>query len=858
MEISVPEISLVVLVGASGSGKSTFARKHFSATEILSSDYCRALVADDENDQSVTRDAFEVLHFIARKRLEKGRIVVIDATNVQADARKPLVALAREYHAIPVAIVLNMPEAVCHDRNAKRPDRSFGSHVVRNQTRDLRRSLRDLKREGFRNITIIDSPEQLESVQITRAPMWNNKKHEHGPFDIIGDIHGCFDELTELLTEMGYRVDEHASSDSAETKRYVVTPPPGRRAFFVGDLVDRGPKSNEVLRIAMDMVDAGVALCVPGNHEFKLHRKLSGKDVKVSHGLAETLAQLETESPAFIERVKLFIEGLVSHYVLDDGKLVVAHAGMKEAYQGRGSGTVRSFALYGETTGETDEYGLPIRFNWAAEYRGKAAVVYGHTPVAEAQWLNNTLCIDTGCVFGGHLTALRYPERELLSVPARQVYYESVKPLSVASTRAELSLQHAHDDMLDIGDVLGKRHIVTGQNRTVILREENALAALEVMTRFAVHPKWLNYLPPTMSPTETSEMPGFLERPEQAFGYYQRHGVSQVVCEEKHMGSRAIVTICKSSDAARERFGITTGEIGICYTRTGRRFFNDRGLEAQFLARVQTAVHHAGLWNNLDTPWLTLDCELMPWSLKALDLVRNQYAAVGSAGSGALGAVTESLQIAASRGAPVDTLLKQHRARLDHVERYIAAYRRYCWSASAVDDLKLAPFHLLASEGHVHVDKDHRWHMDTLARLAATADPLLIATPYRVVELEDADNVANAIQWWTDLTQAGGEGVVVKPLQFIAKSRKGPIQPAIKCRGPEYLRIIYGPEYLDPDKLQRLRERGLSGKRQLAMREFELGVESLQRFVRRAPLRSVHECVLGILALESEPVDPRL
>src|SRR3989449_3153758 len=160
MTITIPELSLVALIGVSGSGKSTFARKHFKPTEVLSSDYCRGLVSDDESDQSATGDAFEVLHFIASKRLKAGRLTVVDATNVQAEARKPLVALARQYHVIPVAIVLNLPERICVDRNRGRPDRDFGPHVVRNQVLDLRRSLRDLEREGFRHVHVLDRSEE--------------------------------------------------------------------------------------------------------------------------------------------------------------------------------------------------------------------------------------------------------------------------------------------------------------------------------------------------------------------------------------------------------------------------------------------------------------------------------------------------------------------------------------------------------------------------------------------------------------------------------------------------------------------------------------------------------------------------
>ncbi|MCB0321293.1 MAG: AAA family ATPase, partial [Bdellovibrionales bacterium] len=370
MQIKLPKLSLVVLVGPSGAGKSTFARKHFMPSEILSSDYCRGLVSNNENDQTATKEAFEVLHFIAAKRLARGHLTVIDATNIHADARKPLVQLAREYHCLPVAIVLNPPENVCLERNRDREDRTFGSHVIRQQRTQLRRSFKLLKREGFRHIFAMDSVEEIDASTIERVPLWNDKREEHGPFDIIGDVHGCCDELEQLLDQLGYERLE-AKNDSI-WGRVSYRHPEGRRVCFVGDLVDRGPRVLDVVRIARNMIANGDALSVPGNHDVKLLRKLRGKNVQITHGLETSLADIETlpedvRGP-FCKELADFLDGLVSHYVLDDGKLVVAHAGMKAEFQGRGSGKVREFALYGETTGETDEFGLPVRYNWAAEY----------------------------------------------------------------------------------------------------------------------------------------------------------------------------------------------------------------------------------------------------------------------------------------------------------------------------------------------------------------------------------------------------------------------------------------------------------------------------------------------------------
>jgi protein phosphatase len=858
MPLTIPELSLVVLIGPSGAGKSTFARKHFKPTEVLSSDFCRGLVRDDENDQAATEDAFAVLHFIAGRRLAAGRLTVVDATNVQPESRKPLVALARQYHCLPVAIVFDLPERLCHERNRQRPERDFGPHVVRQQCQQLRRSLRGLRKEGFSHVYTLSSSEEADAAVLQRQPLWNNRKGEHGPFDIVGDVHGCCDELEQLLQVLGYARREDAGVDGP-----VYAHPAGRKAVFLGDLVDRGPRVLDTVKLVRAMVQAGAALCVPGNHDIKLMRKLRGKDVQIAHGLDKSLAEIdavpEAARPQVARDLADFIDSLVSHYVLDDGKLVVAHAGLKEEMQGRGSAKVRDFALYGETTGETDEFGLPVRHNWAAEYRGRAMVVYGHTPVPEAEWLNRTINIDTGCVFGGKLTALRYPERELVSVPAAGTYAQPVRPFLAAGGEAPaLSAQQQDDDVLDPEDVLGKRIITTRLRSNTTIREENAVAALEVMSRFTANPKWLIYLPPTMAPCATSSEPGLLEHPAEAFAEYCHEGVPRVVCQQKHMGSRAVVVLCRDEEVARRRFGVVGEGNGICYTRTGRRFFEDAKTEAEFLARVTAALTAAGFWEETQTDWVCLDCELMPWSAKAQQLLRQQYAAVGSAARAALAEVLPRLETAAGRTTDMAPLLARFRDRADNSARYVEAYGRYCWPVRSVADLKLAPFHILATEGAVHVNRDHAWHMEKIAALCPFGDGLLLATPWRVVNVTDPASAAEGVRWWQELTDQGGEGMVVKPFDFVAKGRRGLAQPAVKCRGREYLRIIYGPEYTAPENLDRLRARKLAAKRSLALREFALGVEALERFVRGEPVRRVHECCFGVLALESEPVDPRL
>ena len=840
--LPVTDLSLVVLVGASGSGKSTFARRHFKPTEIISSDVCRGLVADDENDQSASGDAFDVLHYIAGKRLAAGRLTVVDATNVQPESRKQLVQLARQYDVLPIAIVLDLPEEVCQARNATRPDRAgMPRHVVQRHRRELRRSLRGLEREGFRKVHVLRTEEEADTAEVVLERRYNDLRHLTGPFDIIGDIHGCSSELDTLLGKLGYENGSH---------------PEGRTAVFVGDLVDRGPDSPGVLRRVMSMVSSGDALCVPGNHENKLGRYLKGRKVQHSHGLAETVEQLEREDaehPEFREEVADFIDGLVSHYVLDGGRLVVCHAGLPEKYHGRTSGRVRSHALYGDTTGETDEFGLPVRYPWAEEYRGAAAVVYGHTPVPTASWVNNTLCLDTGAVFGGKMTALRWPEREIVDVPAERVWYEPVKPLTTEAPGGR------EGRPLDLADVQGRRIVETRHMGRVSVREENAAAALEVMSRFAVDPRLLAYLPPTMAPTATSREEGFLEHPAEAFAQYRADGVTKVVCEEKHMGSRAVALVCRDAGAARERFG-TDGPTGALHTRTGRPFLDDTALTEVLLGRLRTAVTAAGLWEEWDTDWVVLDAELMPWSLKAAGLLRSQYAAVGAAAGAVLPVADKALTAAAARGVDVGALAGRQRERAEDAAAFTEAYRRYCWSTEGLDGVRLAPFQILAVQGRSLASVPHDEQLAWLDRLVEH-DPtgLLQVTRRLVVDTGDEASVRAGTDWWLEMTGRGGEGMVVKPLGALVRDEKGRlVQPGVKVRGREYLRIIYGPEYTRPENLERLRSRFLGHKRSLALREYALGLEALDRLADGEPLWRIHEAVFAVLALESEPVDPRL
>ncbi|QKZ12341.1 AAA family ATPase [Spirosoma sp. KUDC1026] len=410
MEIEIPHRALVLLIGVSSAGKSSFARRHFKSTQIVSSDHYRAVLTDDENDQTVTGDAFRLVRIIVEKRLQRGLLTVIDATNLKATDRREYLDMARQYGVIAIALVFRLPASVLNGRHQARPDRNFSADILQRQIEMMPILDRNLPFEGFQAIYTLDSPDEIEQTVIHQKA-----SRTDGPFDIIGDVHGCYEELLELLAKLGY---EAATFQS----------PTGRKIVFVGDLVDRGPDSVAVLRLVMQLVDQGKALAVLGNHDDKLRRKLLGRNVDMTHGLAETIAQLDAEPPAFRQQVLTFLERTPYYIRLDNKRLIVAHAGLREDLQGRSGESVRAFCLFGETTGEVDAQGLPVRINWASSYQGKAVVVYGHTPVSEPVWINNAIDVDTGCVFGGKLTALRYPERQLVSVPAKQTYAVARRP----------------------------------------------------------------------------------------------------------------------------------------------------------------------------------------------------------------------------------------------------------------------------------------------------------------------------------------------------------------------------------------------------------------------------------------------
>lgn len=357
MRVTIPELSLVLLIGPPGAGQSAFAAKHFRPTEVLSLNAIRRMIADDDTDEGSVEAGWDALMELTARRMHQGRLTVIDADLLTSARRFPFLQLAAEHHYIPAAFVFGKAgEGVAVDN------------------------------EGFRRIFRFASPEITAAVEVRRLPLWSNRHDECGPLDIIGSVYGRYVELVELLKALGYRVDP------------VVEHPRGRKLVFLGDLVDYGARNVDVLRLVMSAVDAGAAYAVPGDHDDRLVRWLRGDTVQTDESMSMTIREMNLVSADFRQQVESFLYSSVSHYVFDQGRLVVAHAGMKEELQGRGSAAVRTFALQGEP-------------NWVYEYQGAARVVYSHPAVDEPLLLNQTVNLCAA----GTLTALQYPEMHLVS-----------------------------------------------------------------------------------------------------------------------------------------------------------------------------------------------------------------------------------------------------------------------------------------------------------------------------------------------------------------------------------------------------------------------------------------------------------
>ena len=739
-------------------------RRHFRRPRSSRPTSAAGLVSDDENDQAATDAAFDVLHFIAGKRLEAGQLTVVDATNVQPEARTPLVALARRP---PRAAGRHRARRARGGRAASatqpRPDRDFGAHVIRNQ-RQPAAAVDEAACSG------------KASARSSRSTGRRRDRRRHrraraaaGPTAATSTGPSTSSATSTAATTSWSSCSADSATRSAPTARRRAIPTAGGPSSSA-TWSTAGPATPDVLRLVMAHGRGRRRAVRPRQPREQARCARCGAATSQSATGWPSRSPSSTPSRRSSRtEVATFIDGLVSHSVLDGGKLVVAHAGLPEEMHGRASGAVRSFALYGDTTGETDEFGLPVRYPWADDYRGERdGRLRPHAGAGGGLGQQHDLHRHRLRVRRHAHGAALARARAGLGAGAHARTTSRPRPLAPSAGRRG---RRARPADLDLDDVLGKRIIDTRLDRTVTIREENAAAALEVMSRFAVDPRWLVYLPPTMSPTRDHRA----RRPARASGRgvrrLRRDGVTAVVCEEKHMGSRAVVVVCRDERRGRaRRFGVDSGRRRIVYTRTGRPFFDDAAVEQGCSTRCAPPSTRAGLWDELETDWLVLDCELLPWSAKAEELLRRQYASVGAAAMATLGRRGRGRagrrRPRRRRRRPAGSAPTERAEMAGRLRRRLPAL---LLAGRRLDDLALAPFQVLAGRGQgprrprpplAPRDRSTGSPRPTRRRSARTR-------PASVVDLDDARQRGGGDRaGGRSSPRAGGEGMVVKPVDL--------------------------------------------------------------------------------------------
>lgn len=864
-KIQLPHVGIVLLVGPSNSGKTTLLHRlvennSIKESEVISSDQFRLLVSDiefinwnkrpkDEADvlyneyARISNDAFETMEFLLGKRCQLNKLSIIDATNLKEEEREQYIRLGKKYHVPVVAIVLNIAEKELIRRDNHR-DFPRGKKRIKQQYQHFKRTLHSIKKEGFQRTYRLDESE-IECLEVVRRQ--NPLVIDVGSgIDFIGDIHGCFEEFIELLDRLGYKEN---------IEGYYIHPG-GRKILSLGDIMSRGPRSLETMQFFKKHVDAGHAYMIDSNHGWKIARWLDGRKVKLAHGDEKVGAEFGEYENKYgkeaAEQLKNELKDLLmaakSHLIIQKNGVnvaVAAHAGIKDHYIGKQSPRIADFCRYGDSDG-LDVNGKPIRKDWTIHHKSSELIMWGHDPKPQPLLTNNTLNIDQGVVFGGMLTAYRFPEKQFVSVGAKMDYANIPdNPLEVWKQK-RLSPPN-------IGKLLDGFSVITELYGEISIQQDGILAALDDFSHFTLPLEDIVYLPPTMSPTpKPSKLEEYLEHPSEAFEYYQAHGVETMVVEKKHMGSRGILLLFKNKEAAKEYIGREM--LGTIYTRTGRAFFQ-KELQEQIVKELNADLIKNGYFEKHNTDFVLLDAEILPWNLKAKDLILNQYAHVGEMAQLDRSKLQEQLIRAQKNGQPVEDWLTETERLLENTAIFNEVYQKYCWKTEGLEGIQIAPFHTLAHSTESYFDQPHTWHMEKNKQFSSMSK-LFRETEYRLVY--DEASMKDAVNWWDKMTEEGHEGFVVKPKNFLAYYKGRLLQPAIKVRGRKYLHIIYGIDYLQPENLARLKQRNTSKKQHNALKEFALGVEAVNRFVRRESLERYHECALGVLALEADPIDPRL
>ncbi|GGA88655.1 polynucleotide kinase-phosphatase [Ornithinibacillus halotolerans] len=864
MKITLPYAGIVLLIGPSNSGKSTFIQRlieenKIHASEVVSSDDFRVLVSDtdfidwkqrpkDEADnlydqyQIISREAFSMMDLLIEKRCKLNKLTFVDATHLHADDRKRYIEIARNNHVPIVAVAFDVNQETLLERDDLR-EKPRGKRRIRQQFQTFKREKRFIKKEGYMASFFISGTNDIEIIRRTNNPL---ELDVANGIDVIGDIHGCYDEFIQLLEKLGYEKNE----------RDLYVHPEGRKILSLGDIMSRGPHSLKTIQFFLRHVQASLGFMIDSNHGWKIARWLDGRKVTLNHGdelVEEEFNKFEQEhgeekTKELKQEIKEFLFHAPSHYVLLKNGVptaVCTHAGIKDEFIGKQSHLVSDFCRYGDTDG-VDESGKPIRKDWTISHRTSQLIIWGHDPRPKPIITNNTINIDQGVVFGGELSAFRYPEKTFVSIKAKEDYSnDSRNPLK--------EWEKNRLNPPNIGKYINGFSVLSEELGEIHVPKKHVLPAIDLVSHHTVPMEELVYIPPTMSPSpKPSALDTYLEHPKEVIDYYLSMGVEKMVAEKKHMGSRGILLIFKDTDTALQAIGRNT--LGTIYTRTGRKFF-DEETEKEILTKLNQSLIANDYFSKYNTEYVLLDAEIMPWNLKAKELISNQYAHVSENAILDRATLKNKLETAARTNQDVIDWLAEYESKLENAYVFQEVFQKYCWNVDGINEIQIAPFHVLAHSKETFFHKPHTWHME-MNREFAAMDDIFVETEFKVIE--DSRSEEAVIKWWEEMTADGHEGIVIKPLNFISRYKGKLVQPAIKVRGRKYLHIIYGMDYLLPENLKRLKERNVGKKQKLALKEFALGVEGIKRFVNREQLERVHECVLGTLAMESDPVDPRL
>lgn len=859
MQFKLPNGAIVLVIGPSNSGKSTLLQSLVDSgqlleSEIISSDYYRRLVADidfidftavsnDDEDivyeeyQRISEQAFHVLHTVVEARAKLNKVSIIDATNLRGFERVKYFEIAKRQHVPVLALILNTTKEQLLARDVLR-DNPRGRKRVLQQFNTLKYELKTIKKEPFAKIYKVND----ERIEIVREPNKLCLEIESG-FDIIGDIHGCYDEMLVLLKDLGY-----------EQRGDVYVHPTGRRLISVGDIMSRGPKSIETMQFWLNQIEAGLSYMTDSNHGWKLARWLDGKNVSLNHG-DELVEQEFTEyekvhgeeaAKALKEQFANMLLKAPSHYILTKNnmtKAVVTHAGIKDHYIGKESKRISDFCRYGDIQ-QTDSSSKPVRGDWFSQHKTSELIIWGHDVKVQPFKANRTINIDQGVVFGGELTAFQYPEQTLKSVKAFANY-------AGTEDNPILEAKNKRFSPPNVAQFINGFAVHTTSGDQITIPRENALAAMDTFSHYTLPLEQVIYIPPTMSPTpQTSALPDYLEHPADAFHYYKKNGIQKLIAQKKHMGSRAVIFIAKNKEVAKEL--INSDSLGYITTRTGRAFFEQKE-QQQMVENIHAELVGKNYFEQFNTNFVLMDAEILPWNLKAQSLIDQQYETVAENALMDRYKLIEKLK--ATEHVDVTSWMEEYTDKYKNAARFDAVFKNYCWPTNELSGIQIAPFHILAHSSSANFHQSHSWHMKMNAYLAENSS-LFIATEYRLIESEQDEQ--EVINWWKDMTENGHEGIVIKPFDFLAYHKGKLLQPAIKVRGREYLRIIYGMDYTNEDTMKKLKQRNPSRKMKNALLEFKLGLEGISRFVSLESSNRVHECALATLALESDTIDPRL